>query len=152
MSATDLGKVFMHDIAALPIFQPESTENNDVPDTEDFQDDTSQFTTASINSVSEGNICDHRGIQAGAEQNEIVPNEDDEISAKSQDLCPSNASEDLITGDVDMAKISIPGEPSPHQITKATTSFSTNASTTSIPKGRSIAHHAMARKGTVFDT
>ena len=49
----------MHDIAALPIFQQESTKNDDVPDIEDFDDDASQFTTASINSVSEGNICDH---------------------------------------------------------------------------------------------
>ena len=56
MAAADPGEVFIHDIAALPIFQPESTKNDDVPDAEDFDDDASQFTTASINSVSEGNI------------------------------------------------------------------------------------------------
>ena len=77
MAATDPGEVFMHHIAALPIIRPESTKNDDVPDIEDFEDDASQFTTASINSVSEGNVCDHRGTQA-----ERGPKEDNGISLK----------------------------------------------------------------------
>ena len=80
MAAADPGEVFIQDIAALLIFQPESTENDDVPDAEDFDDDASQFTTASINSVSESDICDHRGTHAGAEQNGKGSKEDDEIS------------------------------------------------------------------------
>ena len=89
-------------------------------------------------------------MQAGAEQNKKGPNKDNEIIAKSQDLRPSTASEDLTTRDVGMATISIPGEPPVHKITRSTTSLLTNASTTFIPKGRSIAHHDMARKGTVY--
>ena len=65
--------MFLHDIAALPIFRPESTENDDVPDMEDFDDDASQFTTASINSAPKGGISEDRGALAGAEQNEKRP-------------------------------------------------------------------------------
>ena len=90
-------------------------------------------------------------MQAGAEQNKKGPNKDNEIIAKSQDLRPSTTSEGLTTRDVGMATISIPGEPPVHKITRSTTSLLTNASTTFIPKGRSIAHqHDMARKGTVY--
>ena len=150
MAAADPGEVFIHDIAALLIFQPESTENDDVPDAEDFDDDASQFTTASINSVLEGDICDHRGTHAGVEQNGKGPKEDDEISLKSQGLQPSD---DLCTREEDIAPTSIPGIPGmppPFPIIRATTSSATTASSTSIPKGRSIAHHDMARKGTVY--
>ena len=81
------GGVFLHDIAALPIFRPESNENDDVPDVEDFDDDASQFTTASINSALEGDISNHRGtLIAGAEQNEKGSSKDDENSANSQHL------------------------------------------------------------------
>ena len=149
MSAADPGEVFMHNIAALPICQPESTENDDVPDIEDFEDDAIQFATAGINGVLEGDISDHRGTQAGAEKKKKGQNKDDENSAKLQDLRPSKASDDLSTGDVGMSTISIPGVPPP-QITRATTSSAITASPTSIPKGRSIAHYDMARKGTVY--
>jgi len=137
-TASDPGEVFMHDIAALPIFRPESTENDNVSNIKDFEDDDSQFNSASINSVLEGDISDHRGTQAGTEQNENVPNKDNESSAKSRDFRPSNASEDLPTGDVDMVTISIPGEPPPHQITRATTS--SNKWGKSIPKGSALSH------------
>ena len=86
MAAADPGEVFLHHIAVLLIFRPESTENDDVPDVEDFDDDASQFTTASINSVPEGDISDHRGALAGAEQNEEVSCKDDENSTNSQNL------------------------------------------------------------------
>ena len=69
-------------------------------DMEDFDDDASQFTTASINSAPEGDIFEDRGVLAGAEQNEKGPKEDDEISLKSQGLQPSNASDDLLTREV----------------------------------------------------
>ena len=72
MAAADPVEVFLHNIAALPIFRPESTENDDVPDTEDFDNDASQFTTASIISAPEGDISEDRGALAGAEQKENV--------------------------------------------------------------------------------
>ena len=67
---------------------------------EDFDDDASQFTNASINSAPKGDISEDRGALAGAEQNEKGPKEDDEISLKSQDLRPSNASDNLLTREV----------------------------------------------------
>jgi len=146
MAAADPGEVFLHDIAALPIFRPESTENDDVPDVEDFDDDASQFTTASINSVSEGDISDHRGALAGAEQNEEVSCKDDENSTNSQNLRPCNASAALSRESVP----GIPELPPLPQISRETTPSATTATSTSIPKGRSIAHHDMARKGTMY--
>ena len=76
----------MHDIAALPIFRPESTENDDVPDMEDFDDDDSQFTTASINSAPKGDISEDRGALTGVEQNEKCPCKIDENRTTSQHL------------------------------------------------------------------
>ena len=146
MAAADPGDVFLHDIAALPIFRPKSTENDDVPDVEDFDDDASQFTTASINSMPEGDISDHRGALAGAEQNEKGSSKDDENSVNSQNLRPCNASAAL-------SRESIPGIPELPplpQILRETTPSTTTATSTSIPKGRSIAHHNMAREGTVY--
>ena len=146
MAAADPGEVVLHDIAALPIFQPESTENDDVPDVEDFDDDASQFTTASINSVPEGDISDHRGTHAGAEQNDEDSCKDDENSVNSQNLRPCNASAAL-------SRESVPGIPElpplPH-ILRETTPSATTASSASVPKGGSIARHDMARKGTVY--
>ena len=146
MAAADPGEVFLHDIAALPIFRPESTENDDVPDVEDFDDDASQFTTASINSVSEGDISDHCGALAGAEQNDKDSCKDDENSVNSQNLQPCNASAALSRESVP----GIPELPPLPQILRKTTPSATTATSTSIPKGRSIAHHDMARKGTMF--
>ena len=94
----------LHDISAVPIFRPESTENGDVPDVEDFDDDASQFTTASINSAPEGDISNHRGALAGAEQNEKGSSKDDENSVNLQNLRPCNASAAL-------SRESVPGIP-----------------------------------------
>ena len=104
MVAADPGEVFLYDIAALPIFRPESTENDDVADTEDFEDDASQFTTASINSAPEGYSSDHCGALAGAEQIEKIMREQDENCANSQILLPSNPTSTL-------SRESVPGIP-----------------------------------------
>ena len=124
MAAADPGDVFLHDISAVPIFRPESTENDDVPDVEDFDDDASQFTTASINSAPEGDISNHRGALAGAEQNEKGSSKDDENSVNSQNLRPCNASAALSRESVP----GIPEVPLPPQILRGTTPSATTAS------------------------
>ena len=146
MAAADPGDVFLHDIAALPIFRPESTENDDVPDVEDFDDDASQFTTASINSAPEGDISNHRGALAGAEQNEEVSCKDDENSVNSQNLRPCNASAAL-------SRESVPGIPELPPLPKnfeGNHPIGNNCIISLRSEGGSIARHDMARNGTVY--
>jgi len=126
MAAVDQGEVFLHDIAVLPIFRPESTENDDVADVEEFDNDASQFTAASINSAPDGDISEHRGALAGAELNEKGSSKDDENSPNSQNLQPSHASTAL-------SRESIPGIPEvppPPQISREITSSATTTSST----------------------
>ena len=113
---------------------------------EDFDDDASQFTTASINSLPEGDISNHRGALAGAEQNDEDSDKHDENSVNSQNLRPCNASAALFRESVP----GIPELPPLPPILRETNPSATTATTTSIPKGRSIAHHDMARKGTAY--
>ena len=127
MAAADPGEVFLYDIDALPIFQPESTENDDVADTEDFEDDASQFTTASINSAPEGYSSNHCGALAGAEQIEKIMREHDENCANSQILRPCTASSTLSRESVP----GIPEVPPPCQISSEITPSTTTPSSTS---------------------
>ena len=60
IAAVDPGEVFIKDLLLTPAEHHENTEKLDVHDTEDFDNDASQFTTASINSAPEGVISkDH---------------------------------------------------------------------------------------------
>jgi len=52
MASADAGEVFLEDLVASCDPQAESSKNWGILEEEDFDDDTSQFTTCTVNSAS----------------------------------------------------------------------------------------------------
>jgi len=67
MSGIEHGESFIDRLAAHLSERPERDENEDVPGNEDFNDDASNFTTASIDSASGRDIYGNPTLGPGAE-------------------------------------------------------------------------------------
>ncbi len=88
MDSSEPGEVFIDSLLALRAEQPQTTENDDVPDEEDFEDDRSDFTTESVDDPSLTDIYGLPELCPGYEQGvepDIEPSQNGAVGGCAED-------------------------------------------------------------------
>jgi len=146
MMVADLGEIFIDNIVAGRIEVDQNSENQEVPDNEDFVNDASCFTTATVDSVTATNIYGNHDMGPGDEREANSTNQDSENGANSQNLRPPTAKME-VPGDLMQINISsspnVPNEKNNHQT-------ASDDNDPSIPNGRSLAHFNFEQNNVVF--
>ena len=86
MAAVDPGEVFIEDLLLPLAEQQEITENLDVPDTDDFDDDASQFTTDTVEDITGEDVFGNVVPTQGDENKKEDPSNHDENRPNTQNL------------------------------------------------------------------
>jgi len=86
----DPGEVFIKDLLLTPAEHHENTEKLDVHDTEDFDNDASQFTTDTVKDIKAGDVFGNPVSRPGNENKLEQASNHDEISPNLQNLQAQN--------------------------------------------------------------